>query len=84
MGLANGAFMVVIAGYCFTLIQYPLKEEKDFAWTALFLSMLFEFGLFAVFYYNELKFLQHATLAISAIGVVGLYQSRVMLLQKTI
>jgi len=84
MSMANGSFLVVILGYCFTLVRYPLLLEKDYAWNLLALSMAFYFAFFLVFFINQLwipTYLSGASLLPFAYGV---YTCKFTIVQKTL
>ena len=84
MGVANGCVLIVVALHMWSLVQNPLREERMYAWNHLAISLLFNAGLFCLFYFNNLPIASSLAGTSALLLLVGLYSAKLVLVREKI
>lgn len=84
MSVAMGCLLLVQTLTCFSITQYPLREEKDYAWNLLAFSALFVTAFFGIFAYNDIRVPAVLSGTSAALLLFGLWRAKWTIVQKTL
>jgi hypothetical protein len=84
MGMANGCLLLVLVLYTFSIAQYPLREEKSYAWNYLALSWTFLIVLSVLYLANSVWFAGSLAAVATVMLGVGLWRTKFTIVQKTL